>query len=81
MSEVKKETENWGNINAIVNAPLENVAGDATWISVICMWLTLPLSCIQGIIGGLCNLSKRTNLFQLFAFKIKLPWRFPSSFL
>lgn len=49
------KVEDWGDINDIVAAPLQNVAGDATWISVCCMWLTLPISCIQGVIGGLCK--------------------------
>ncbi|CAE7473407.1 trmA, partial [Symbiodinium necroappetens] len=48
-------TENWGSIEEVVNAPVENVAGDATWPSVLCMWLTLPLNLIQGCIGGLCR--------------------------
>jgi len=52
----KGETKaDWGDIQTVVRAPLQNVAGDATWISVFCMWLTLPISCIQGIIGGLCK--------------------------
>mmetsp|Transcript_67204 Transcript_67204/g.157627 ORF Transcript_67204/g.157627 Transcript_67204/m.157627 type:complete len:516 (-) Transcript_67204:275-1822(-) len=49
------QTESWGSIEEVVNAPVENVAGDATWLSVLCMWLTLPLNLIQGCIGGLCR--------------------------
>lgn len=51
----REKPEGWGDINSVLGAPLENVTGDASWISVICMWLTLPISCIQGIIGGLCQ--------------------------
>eukprot|EP00439_Symbiodinium_sp_Y106_P077122 s1143_g16.t1 len=49
------QTESWGSIEEVVNALVENVAGDATWLSVLCMWLTLPLNLIQGCIGGLCR--------------------------
>ncbi|CAK9012102.1 unnamed protein product [Durusdinium trenchii] len=50
-----KTPAGWGDINEVVYAPPQNVAGDATWLSVFCMWLTLPISCVQGIIGGLCQ--------------------------
>ena len=45
----------WGDINKVIGAPLQNVAGDAYWLSVFCMWRTLPISCIQGVIAGLCK--------------------------
>ncbi|CAE7254196.1 PRKAA1, partial [Symbiodinium pilosum] len=48
-------TDNWGSIEEVVNAPLGPVAGDASWFSVFCMCLTLPLNLIQGCIGGLCK--------------------------
>jgi cytochrome P450 len=45
----------WGSISKVVNAPLIDVKGDETWLSVIGMWLFLPLNLAQGIIGGLCK--------------------------
>ena len=82
----------------VVYASPQNVAGDATWLSVTCrsiwilicfefrrpcinltfqicnieaalleaakvccMWLTLPVSCIQGVIGGLCQCSPKVS--------------------
>jgi len=47
--------EGWGSISAVVNAPLADVPWDASYISVIFMWLTLPLSLVQGVIAGLCK--------------------------
>jgi len=52
---VKANPPGWGSIADVVNAPLENVAPDASWISVIGMWLTFPLSLIQAIFAGLCG--------------------------
>jgi len=45
----------WGSIQDVVNAPLIDVPADASWLSVAGMWLTLPISLIQGVIGGLCS--------------------------
>eukprot|EP00434_Breviolum_minutum_P020268 symbB.v1.2.017876.t1/scaffold1334.1/size124731/10 len=50
-----KAPAGWGDVNEVVYASPQNVAGDTTWLSVCCMWLTLPVSCIQGVIGGLCQ--------------------------
>jgi len=36
-----------------VNAPLIGVTADESWISILGMWLFLPFSLIQGIIGGI----------------------------
>jgi len=61
MSEAGKEPaasaskEDWGSISKVVNAPLENVSSDASWISVIGMWLTFPYSLLQAIFAGLCG--------------------------
>jgi len=43
----------WGSINAVVNAPLIDVPPDASWLSVILMWLTLPINLVQGAVAGL----------------------------
>lgn len=50
-----KSPAGWGDINEVVYASPQNVTGDASWLSVCCMWLTLPVSCVQGICGGLCQ--------------------------
>mmetsp|Transcript_47053 Transcript_47053/g.132356 ORF Transcript_47053/g.132356 Transcript_47053/m.132356 type:complete len:494 (-) Transcript_47053:112-1593(-) len=43
----------WGSIEAVVNGDLIGVPADASYISVILMWLLLLLNLIQGLLGGL----------------------------
>mmetsp|Transcript_62810 Transcript_62810/g.205017 ORF Transcript_62810/g.205017 Transcript_62810/m.205017 type:complete len:508 (+) Transcript_62810:757-2280(+) len=45
--------DGWGSIREVLSAPLQDVAGDESWLSVIGMWLLFPLNLIQGIFGGL----------------------------
>jgi len=68
------KSDGWGSIEEVVNAPLENVAGDATWISVLCMWLTLPLNLIQGCFGGLCMGCMRFMVLGCYCIKSFPNW-------
>lgn len=44
----------WGNIETnVLSKPPENVSADASWASVIGMWLLLPLNILQAIFGAL----------------------------
>lgn len=45
----------WGSIKDVVNAPLDVVTNDSSWISVIGMWLTLPFNLLIGVFSGLCS--------------------------
>jgi len=45
----------WGSIAEVVDAPLIDVPWDASYLSVIGMWLTFPLSLVQGVFAGLCS--------------------------
>uniref|UniRef100_A0A7S2BFU4 Cytochrome P450 n=1 Tax=Alexandrium andersonii TaxID=327968 RepID=A0A7S2BFU4_9DINO len=58
------QPQGWGDIDEVLNAPLKNVSPDASWISVIGMWLTLPLNIIQGLFGGLCAFYYRAYAFM-----------------
>uniref|UniRef100_A0A7S2P0H8 Cytochrome P450 n=1 Tax=Zooxanthella nutricula TaxID=1333877 RepID=A0A7S2P0H8_9DINO len=46
------QIESWGSIDDVVDAPLIDVAPDASWLSVIGMWLCCPCNLIQGCFGG-----------------------------
>lgn len=46
--------ENWGSIKDVLNGPLDEVPGGASWCAVLCMWFLLVPNLVQGIIGGLC---------------------------
>jgi len=51
----KRLDDRWGSIVKVVHERPIDVKGDETWFSVICMWLTIPLSLLQAIFGGLCQ--------------------------
>jgi len=48
-----KKSSTWGNIEDVVNAPLIGVTPDASWLSVIFMWLLLPINVLQALVAGL----------------------------
>jgi len=62
-------TDSWGSISEVVNAPPINVPHDSWWISVIFLWLTLPVWIVLTIptfcsswifvvyLIGFCNIS------------------------
>jgi len=46
-----KNPENWGNIRDVLDGPLDRVDWDASWLSVIGLWLFLIPTIIQGILA------------------------------
>jgi hypothetical protein len=50
-----QEVDAWGSIAQIVHEPPIDVKGDESWLSVLGMWITLPLNLLVGLFGGLCK--------------------------
>eukprot|EP00931_Biecheleriopsis_adriatica_P115681 TRINITY_DN91448_c0_g1_i1.p1 TRINITY_DN91448_c0_g1~~TRINITY_DN91448_c0_g1_i1.p1 ORF type:complete len:536 (-),score=108.41 TRINITY_DN91448_c0_g1_i1:88-1695(-) len=49
---MKSSWHNWGSIEAVVNEPLGAFGWESSWLSVILMWLLLPINLLVGAIGG-----------------------------
>lgn len=44
----------WGAIKEVLDAPLDHVAGDSSWIAIAGMWLFLLPTVVQGLLAVLC---------------------------
>jgi len=45
----------WGKISEVLDAPVLDVAWNESYLSAIGMWVTLPVSLVQGVFAGLCS--------------------------